>query len=273
MSAPIITLLTDFGLEDAYVAQMKGQILSICPAAQLVDITHAVPAQDVALGALLLAQAVPYFPADTVHLAVVDPGVGTDRRIIAVELETRTESGAEATRQRCVLPDNGLVGRLASRSKIVAVNEIRESRFWRRRISSTFHGRDIMGPVAAHWAAGADRDAFGPPADDIQPGIWPEPTVEGSQIRGEIVAIDHFGNAITNIPDSALQNFYSVDVEVSVGGRRLEFQPVRTYGQQPAGASVILSGSHELVELAVVDGSAAERLGLRRGQAVDIRVR
>lgn len=273
MHPPIITLLTDFGLEDAYVAQMKGQILSICPTAQLIDITHAVPAQDIALAALLLAQAVPYFPADTVHLAVVDPGVGTERRIIAVELATRTEPGAEVTRQRCVLPDNGLVGRLASRSNVVAVNQVREPRFWRSQISSTFHGRDIMGPVAAHWAAGVDREAFGPRIDDLQPGIWREPTLAGAHISGEIIAIDHFGNAITNVPDAALQNFYSIDVEVKIDGRRLEFQPVRTYGQQPAGASVILSGSHELVELAVVDGNAAERLGLRRGQAVDIQVR
>lgn len=269
MNSPIITLLTDFGLEDAYVAQMKGQILSICPSARLVDITHAIPPQDVAYAALVLAQAVPYFPDGTVHVAVVDPGVGTDRRIIAVELMTRTEPGDKPARQRCVLPDNGLIGRLASRSEIVTVHEVRESRFWRSRISSTFHGRDIMGPVGAHWAAGTDCAAFGPRIETLPAsGVWPEPTVEGPRTSGEIIAVDHFGNVITNLPAKALDTFDRQPVEIVVDGRRVVLQPVQTYGQQPVGTAVILAGSHELVEMAIVGGSAAERLDLRRGQRV-----
>jgi S-adenosylmethionine hydrolase len=270
MNAPLITLLTDFGVEDAYVAQMKGQILAICPTARVIDITHAIPPQDIAYAGLVLAQAVPHFPSETVHVAVIDPGVGTQRRIIAVELATRTEAAAEVRRQRLVLPDNGLIGRLASQAEVVAVCEVSESGYWRSRVSSTFHGRDIMGPVAAHWASGTPLDAFGPRIDDMLRGAWPQPSIRGATIAGEIIAIDHFGNAITNIPGSYLTAAHAHNLEVIVGGRRVQFHPVRTYGQQPPGASVILTGSHELVELAIVGGSAAGHLGLKRGESVCI---
>ncbi len=158
----LITLLTDFGTQDAYVAQMKGEMLGIHPAACFVDITHAVPPQDVLAGAFLLAQAVPFFPNETVHVAVVDPGVGTARRLIAVEIETDNGEPGSARLQRIVLPDNGLISLLLQQHKFIGANYLIDKVFWRSAISHTFHGRDIMGPVAAHWSKGARRTDFGP---------------------------------------------------------------------------------------------------------------
>ena len=135
MPAPLITLTTDFGSDDAYVAQMKGQILSVCPEARLIDITHSIPAQDVFRAALVLAQSAPHFPAQTVHLVVVDPGVGTDRRMLAVEIETQLDGATTLSRQRFVLPDNGLISPLAVRFGIVAANAITQSHYWRPRVS------------------------------------------------------------------------------------------------------------------------------------------
>jgi S-adenosylmethionine hydrolase len=277
MSATLITLITDFGVEDAYVAQMKGQILSICSAACLIDITHAIPAQDVMRAALVLSQAAPYFPAESIHLVSVDPGVGTERRMLALEIETTLDSVTDACIQRFVLPDNGLIGPLARRYGILAANALTESKYWRSRISATFHGRDIMGPVAAHWAAGVERDQFGPSASDVQLIHWPEPEVLGGAAYGEVIAVDHFGNVITNLPGSWLVGLGNdrnsrAACDVEIGGKLLRMQLTTTYGEQALGDAVVIVGSHELVELAVVGGNAARQLGLAVGERLRIRL-
>lgn len=271
----IITLLTDFGNVDAYVAQMKGQILSICPTATLIDITHAVPRQDVAYGSLLLAQSVPYFPDGTVHVCVVDPGVGTERDILALEVECAIPGADRPTRQRVVLPDNGLASLLLESSRVVAKHRVTERRYWRPVVSSTFHGRDIMGPVAAHWAAGQAIDAFGPECAELQSMAWPSAVrVEGAvpRFRGSVIALDHFGNMISNIPADWLnadEERYS-NCRIIIGERAMRLPLARTYGQLSAGQAIVLVGSHGFVELAVVGGSAAGDLRIVRGDLIEI---
>lgn len=270
MHAPLITLLTDFGTKDAYVAQMKGQILSICPQARLIDITHDLPAQDIAYGALVLAQATPFFPATTVHVAVVDPGVGTPRSLLAVEIDTTTEPGECPRRQRFVLPDNGLIGLLTDRFGIVAAHRLTVESYWRSSISATFHGRDILGPVAAHWASGCAPESFGPACTPATSKIWRNPTVTSSQITGEVAAIDHFGNIISNIPQNHLTAIGSDTVELSVGEQHYRLPIVRTYGNGQAGETILLVGSHGLLEIAVVGGNAAKIHTIERGSPIRI---
>lgn len=299
MISPLITLTTDFGTEDAYVAQMKGQILAICPAARLIDITHSIPPQDIIRGALILAQAAPYFPADTIHLVVVDPEVGTARRMLAIEMDTRVAGGPERSRQRFVLPDNGLIGPLVARFGMVGATALARPEYWRRHVSWTFHGRDIMGPVAAHWANGATREQFGPEASDIVLCSWPEPLLTPAEAHGEIIAVDHFGNAVTNLPANWLparadatpavtvatftaaaaasqarqvaSGAAEAGLQVLVDGKPIAFRQAATYGQHPPGTPVLLAGSHELIELAVVAGSAAEQLRISPGSKVVVR--
>lgn len=271
MIHPLITLTTDFGTEDAYVAQVKGQILSICPAVRLIDVTHAIPPQNVLAGALVVSHAAPFFPSGTIHLVVIDPGVGTDRRMIAAEIDVRADDASPTGRQRFVLPDNGLIGPLVDRFGLVGANVLRAAKYWRSSVSSTFHGRDIMGPVAAHWAAGVPREQFGPAAVELQRLDWPEAEIGREQVRGEILAIDHFGNAITNVPALWLQQAGARMHEVWLNDRWQSFLRTTTYGEHAHGTAVLLVGSHGRVELAVVGGSARRAFELATGMTIEIR--
>src|ERR1700685_2767838 len=197
---PIITITTDFGLSDSYVAQMKGVILGISPQARLVDVTHQVPRQDCAAASAILADVVDAFPPGTIHLVVVDPGVGTKRRAVAVETIAEAKPGGEASGPRFVAPDNGVLTDVLQRHRIRRAVRLSETRFWATDVSNTFHGRDIFAPVAAHWSTGVDLAEFGPPL--MLPLIQlpvSRPTVHDGEIRGEIVRTDSFGNLITNI--------------------------------------------------------------------------
>ncbi len=239
----IVSLLSDFGLTEPYVGVMKAMVLSAHPSATLVDLTHQVPAQDVRAGAFLLASAASWFPRGTVHLAVVDPGVGTERRALAVQTDDAFFVG----------PDNGLL-RLAARKirRSVALPLPAGS-------SSTFHGRDVFAPAAGRLAAGEPLSSLGRPAGRLQPLDWPAPRRRGATLRGEVIHVDHFGNLITNL--SAL------DGELQAGAfrtRRLH----KTYGEVARGEPLALIGSHGLIEIAVRDGSAASLLALGRGAAV-----
>ncbi len=264
----IISLLTDFGVEDAYVAQMKGQILSVCPDVNIVDATHSVPPQDILAGAFLLSQTVPYFPSGTVHVAIVDPGVGTDRSMLAIELRV-----ADST-QRIVLPDNGLITLLLAEHELVGANYLTNKAFWRPSVSHTFHGRDIMGPVAAHWVAGALRTEFGPPCSSPVEFDWPQPDLGENSVSGQPILLDHYGNVITNISarlwprDVLTGKSFSVEID---GRAPLRVPLVETYGQAPAGQPVLLFGSHGYLELAVPGGSAATKLGLSRSSKITMR--
>ena len=271
MAAPLITLITDFGSEDAYVAQMKGQMLSICPTIHFVDVTHAIASQDIDQAALVLRQSAPHFPANTIHLVIVDPGVGTQRRMLAVQMDLACETGGRSRRQRFVLPDNGLISPLVDVGDNVAINILDNPRFWRRSVSSTFHGRDIMGPVAAHWAGGCSREEFGPHIEQIERLAWPQPTLEPSEARGKVIWLDHFGNAITNVPGSWFSSVSGRALTVTLGSRVMPIEQTTTYGERADKTVVLLIGSHELVELAVVRGNAAVQLAVARGDEVTIR--
>jgi len=256
---PIITLLTDFGLTDSYVAEMKGAILGICADATLVDISHGIAPQQVGQAAFVLSQAVAAFPKDTVHVAVVDPTVGTARRAVAV-----------ATRHaRFVAPDNGLLQPALDRLGAYEAVALENRAFWLcDQPSVTFHGRDIFAPVAAHLASGAPFEALGPRIDTLQP--LPHAALAGqssNEFRGQVIHIDRFGNLITNIPAAWLA--HETRWTVDAGGAVALVQ--RTYADAAHGHLVALPGSHGYIELAVNGGHAAHRLGLDVGAPVIIR--
>jgi S-adenosylmethionine hydrolase len=249
---PIITLTTDFGLTDSYVAAMKAVLLRHCPDATLIDVTHNVPRQDILCGSITLERAVDGFPPGTVHLAVVDPGVGTDRRIIITELN----------RSLIVCPDNGLI---SWSWRLHAGGSAHELTWQPTRHSDTFHGRDIMAPVAGMLAAGERLEKLsrtlidGPILIDVGPAI--------ASTRGQVIQIDHFGNATTNIPYDQIRELTTRLVRVrnrSLGRLR------RTYHDVAPGKPLALIGSSGLLEIAVRDGSAAEDLRIRVGDAVSL---
>jgi S-adenosylmethionine hydrolase len=261
----VITLTTDFGPADSYVAQMKGEILRINPDVRLVDVTHEVPAQDVTRAALILNDIVDSFPPDTVHLAVVDPGVGSSRRLVAVEMAG----------QHFVGPDNGVFGCVAKRHPPTRAVRLDEPRFWRQlpagvSRSSTFHGRDILAPVAAHISLRVDLGGLGATLDDgLQPTPVPEPVVTPGRITGEVLWIDRFGNLISNIDSALLAPFAPSQRTIEVAGQRIAGL-AKFYAEQPSGALLALIGSHGLLEISVCRGSAAERLHARPGDRVSI---
>ena len=188
MSA-IITLTTDFGLGSPYVAAMKGVMLSINPEARLVDISHAVGPQNVRQGALVLAEATTWFPAGTIHVGVVDPGVGTQRRIVYARIGD----------QQYIAPDNGLLSRLTLKTRPSQIITVENPEHWLPSVSNTFHGRDIMAPVAAQLSLGMEPDRLGPPRAELVELDWPQPRIESNAIVGEVIWIDGFGNLISNI--------------------------------------------------------------------------
>lgn len=258
MSDAIITLTTDFGLDSPYTASMKGVILSLHPDARLVDISHSVPPQDVRHGGWVLAEATPRFPAGTIHVAVIDPGVGTERKIIYAEIGD----------QRYVAPDNGLLGRLARRAPPTRIIALRRREFWLEPVSDTFHGRDIMAPVAARLSLGLDPARLGEPFQTLFELDWPKARVEPRQIVGQVLWIDSFGNLITNIRREELDSIPSSSpVQISCSARSTD-RLVRTYAEAPQGSLVALVGSGGELEMAVVGGNAARGLGLGLGEEV-----
>jgi len=257
----IITLLTDFGLEDGYVAAMKGVIAGIAPDADVVDVTHLIPPQDVASGRFRLLTVTPYFPPGTVHLAVVDPGVGTRRRAVAV----RSSSGS-----LLVGPDNGLLLGALEADPAVAAVELSEPRFWRTPApSATFHGRDVFAPVAAHLARGVALELLGPAVAldslaSVELPPW-RPVPGGAE--GAVQAVDRFGNLISNVPGTVLSAVGAWTA--SIAGRTVTGRG--TYGDVPPGEALALVGSHGFVEIAVRQGSARNALEASIGMAVAIR--
>ena len=255
---PIITLTTDFGNGSPYVATMKGVILSINPAATIIDISHAVPAQDIGRGALVLEDTTPWFPADTIHVAVVDPGVGTSRAILY----------ARIGRQQYVAPDNGLLGRLMARTPPSLVLQLTERQYWLPEVSNTFHGRDIMAPVAARLSLGLDPRRLGPPVGQLSQLDLPQPIVVDEKVRGQVISIDSFGNLITNITHDLLAGRPNDSRACVVCGIYETFGIYRAYGEQAEGMLVALIGSSHRLELAIVGDNAAVRLGVSVGTPV-----
>jgi S-adenosyl-L-methionine hydrolase (adenosine-forming) len=250
----IITLTTDFGTRDTYAAEMKAAILSIAPDVHIVDVTHEIAPHDVLEGALALEAAAPWFPPATIHVAVVDPGVGTARRGLAMASKDQVFIG----------PDNGLFTPFLGASAWRAF-ELTETEFRRATVSPTFHGRDVFAPAAAHVALGLSPERLGPRVTDPVLLAWPRPRVAAYWIGGAVVHVDRFGNLVTSIPGDALASLGS-SLTVRVGARSLP--PVRTYGELARGRAGAVVGSRNRLEIAVNAGSAAAVLGARRGTSV-----
>ena len=255
----IITLTTDFGSKGPFVGVMKGAILRQFPAAVIVDLTHEIPPHWPIEAGFWLARSYHYFPAGTVHVAVVDPGVGTRRNIIAGELDGHL----------FLAPDNGLLQPLLSRAGATCHRLTEE---WRLQqdwpvSSNTFHGRDIFAPLAAGLAAGRFVISdIGPPAGELVPSLLEDPLCSEHEIRGTVVAIDTFGNLITNIDGGLLARLRKA--EVLAGGRRMTL--CRTYGDARPGEFLALVNSFGVLEVARAEGNAADGLGLGRGAPVTV---
>lgn len=258
----MLTLLTDFGSHDVYVGVMKGAIACINPAVTIVDLTHEIPPQDVAAASFCLMNAYPYFPEGTVHVAVVDPGVGSVRRAIALQLPHAILVG----------PDNGLFsGVLSQENTILAAVELSNSDYWRiPHPSTTFHGRDIFAPVGAHLTQGVPLAELGPAIDPrtLVTLNLPQCQWENQEIAGCIQYIDRFGNLITNIPGNLVIGKLE---SVGVGDRMIPGG--QTYSDTPRGGPIALIGSHGWLEIAINGGNASYTFQLAVGAAVRVKLR
>jgi S-adenosylmethionine hydrolase len=257
---PLITLTTDFGVGSPYVAAMKGVIRSIAAEVEMIDLTHAVPPQDVRHAAQVLAEVTPWFPPETLHVAVVDPGVGTDRKIVY----------AEFGEQRYIAPDNGLLSLLARHTPALMIRTLAEPGTWLPRVSATFHGRDIMAPVAARLSLGLAPEQLGPRQDKLVELQWPEAHAVLGRIEGCVSSIDSFGNLITNISAEALSGVPTGEQVRIVCGDHETFGIFRAYADQPEMTLIALVGSGDMLELAIVGDSAATMLGERVGAPVTV---
>lgn len=264
-----ITLTTDFGLTDPFVGLMKAVILSRLPNARLVDFTHAVPSYQPALAGFWLARCWQFAPAGTVHLAVVDPGVGTSRGVVAALLHGQAKVQGQPQGHLFISPDNGLLLELERKGSLVLrkIDAGLLKRVGLKKVSRTFHGRDLFAPLVAELAAG--RIAFeelGP----LQPGLsgsgLPLPVESEQGIEGEVIAIDHYGNAFTNIEAGQLQRLAQPVIEA--GGHRLALR--RTYGEAAVGEALAVINAFGVLELAVSHGHAARELALRTGTPVRV---
>lgn len=257
---PIVTLLTDFGLEDWYVGSMKGVIISLLPSARIVDLGHAVPPGDLRRAAWILACARPFFPERTVHVVVVDPSVGSSRRIALLD----------AFGQLFLAPDNGVLSYLLAAAPRYRLYRLDRPDLYLPHVSSTFHGRDIFAPVAARLAGGMKPASLGPRIHD--PVLLPTPIVrrEGRGWKIEVVSIDRFGNSILALDRRAVPGFPGEGrrLSVRIGKKRLIVPLQASYAAVAGESAVFLWGSSGHLELAVNGGSAAERFGLREGDVV-----
>jgi S-adenosylmethionine hydrolase len=263
----IITLTTDFGLADSYVGSMKGVILGIAPEAQLIDITHSIGPQDTNQAAYILQTFYHHFPAGTIHLVVVDPGVGTQRRAIALQTPNAT----------FVAPDNGILTMVWQEARAkwgpedcMAV-DLSERRFWREHVSPTFHGRDVFAPVAAHLATGVPLASFGTRLLTITEATFEQPTRgRNGELVGRIIHVDHFGNCITNLtPHDLREAGKTLHMTIDVIDQHISGL-CQTYSEGPIGVLIALIGSSDHLEIAVRNGSAAQMLGVGIGDIVRI---
>ena len=262
---PVISLLTDFGLKDGNVGVMKGVIWRICPQAQIADLSHLISPQNIAEAALVLFRAMPYFPPFSVHVAVVDPGVGTARRPMAARIGDQYYVG----------PDNGTLTLCLARAERLGQSvmciHLNQPQYWLEDVSHVFHGRDIFAPVAGHLAAGVQLEALGVSFSD--PVLLPLPRPERTPFgwRGEIIHIDHFGNVSSNLRIEDLPDVLKQKEKVTVRVGDLEIHGlVNTFGDRQPGETVALFGSTGNLLVCVVNGSAAERLNLKIGDPLEI---
>lgn len=256
-----LTLLTDFGIEDGYVGAMKGVIWQIAPETQIADLTHHVPAQDIFTGSYLLARSSTYFPQGTVHVAVVDPGVGTTRRPLAAKIGAHYFVG----------PDNGLITFLvqqaAAKGEVCQYVHTNRQEYWLPDVSRVFHGRDIFAPVGAHLCRGVPLEAFGDPIND--PILFEIPRVQqtAKEIIGAVLQIDHFGNITTNIGDEILKG----KTPIKIRYQNINFGPLaQSFAEKAPGEWVALIDSYHHLSLSMVNGNAAATLSAHIGDRVEV---
>jgi S-adenosylmethionine hydrolase len=261
MPSKIITLTTDFGLKDPYAAEMKATILSICPNSVIVDITHEIAKFNIRMGAYVLASAVPYFPKGSVHVAVVDPSVGTRRRPIVIQTQ----------RSFFVGPDNGLLVLAAEKQGILRVHELANPRFMLPKVSTTFHGRDIFAPAAAHVLNGVKPAEFGPEIREAAKPEFAKVTRRNDTLVGEVLHVDGFGNIITNINETEVAQSRVKDaVSVELPRCKLKLKLCKAYGEAEPQEPLALIGSHRFLEISINQGNAAEKFKTKAGDKVTV---
>lgn len=266
---PVIALLTDFGLSDPYVGIMKGVILSICSKASLVDVTHDVDPQDIRAAAYMLDAVYPYFPEKTVHAAVVDPGVGSSRSVIA----------AQVGGHYFLAPDNGVLTKVLEKNKLQTAVRVENRQYFIHPVSRTFHGRDVFAPVAAHMAAGIPLTAFGPrisAEDMVQLELPAAYFSKQGELLGAIIAVDRFGNLITNVPETLIRQLNPGPDEgrlcVNVGDYQIKGLSV-SYQDVPPGELLAIIGSRGYLEISVNQGDARSCCGVGKDAVIVVTVR
>jgi S-adenosylmethionine hydrolase len=261
MSDPIITLTTDFGTSSPFVAAMKGVILSVNPAARIIDLSHEIPPYDIRHAAFFLAEAVPLFPPETMHVVVVDPEVGTNRSVLFVHVAN----------QRLLVPDNGVWTLLAQihQDQPLRVIEVTQTKFFRHTVSATFHGRDIFAPVAASLSLGVSPTQLGPLVTGWRTLSWPASRRRPGGVEGQVIFVDRFGNLITNLSGPCLADAGDRPWRVTIGGADVP-KRLRTYHDGAKGDLAAVFSSSGLLEIAEVQGDAAKRLSMGVGTAVRV---
>jgi S-adenosylmethionine hydrolase len=255
----IVTLTTDFGLKDPYAAEIKAAILGICPNAIIVDLTHETAKFNIRMGAFVLASAAPYFPDGSVHVAVVDPGVGMPRRPIVIQTKKAFFVG----------PDNGVLVLAAQKQSIEKIHELANPRLMLPKVSNTFHGRDVFAPAAAHLLNGVNPAKFGPEINAAAEAKFAKVKRKNDALIGEVLYVDGFGNIITNISELEVeQNCLKGAVNVELASCKLKLAFCRAYGEMKPYEPLALIGSHGFLEISINQGNAAEKFKTKAGGTV-----
>ncbi|MEM3769800.1 MAG: SAM-dependent chlorinase/fluorinase [Candidatus Bathyarchaeia archaeon] len=256
---PLITLTTDFGLADPYVAEIKAVILGINPSVEVVDISHQIEKFNIRMGAYVLASAAPYFPKGTIHIAVIDPGVGTKRKPILIETEISFFIG----------PDNGVLALAAEKQGIRHIYEITNPKYMLPKVSTTFHGRDIFAPAAAYLSKGVSPSEFGPEIHEIVKPQFAKIFRKGSTLVGEIIHVDNFGNIITNFTTRELESLRTREsLNIKIGKTTYRLKLCKAYAEVSAKKPLAIIGSHDFLEISVNQGNAAETFKAKAGDKV-----
>lgn len=260
-----IALLSDLGEKDYFVGAMKGVILSINPEANIVDISHNIPKHDIHTGAFVLLNASKTFPDSSIFLAVIDPGVGTERRCIL--LRTKND-------MNFIGPDNGVFTLVANNFEVKEMREITNEKLMRSKVSNTFHGRDVMGPVGAHLSLGVKPSKVGPEIEELKLLDLKEPELKNNEVHGQIMKIDNFGNLVTNISEDLIKKLgkSGEPFEIDVGRYQFQAPFVETFGDVPEGKKLCYVGSVNSLEIAKNRGNLAEEIGAENAEQLNIRL-
>ena len=259
----IITLTTDFGLVDPYVSEMKAVILSISPNARIVDITHNISKFNIRMGAFILASALTYFPKGTIHVAVVDPGVGSHRRPLLIE----TNKGF------LIGPDNGLLILAAEKQGIKRVHELTNKKLMLNRVSNTFHGRDIFAPAAAYLLNGVTPLTFGPQTNELNKPVFTKVIKTRKSLFGQVMHVDDFGNIITNIDlDTSYPDLYGKMLKINMSSSKLILKFCKTYSEVQLGELLVTIGSHGFLEISANQNNAGKMLNIQSGDKITVTI-